>query len=164
MADPYRNFQFEVEIQGFTRAGFAKVSGLKSTTDVSEYREGGDNVTPRKLVGQTKFENITMERGKSYDSDFQTWRKEIFTLDGVGGANPPANSFRKRVVIYLKNKAGERVFKWILHKAWPCENGSADLDAGSSDVLIDSLVLCHEGLEEQNLATGTDPFEDGIDF
>jgi phage tail-like protein len=170
MADPYRNFQFEVEIGGFTRAGFAKVSGLKRTTDVTEYREGGDNATPRKLPGQTKYENITLERGESYDNDFVTWCLDIFKLDGVDGANPPAENFRKNVTIYLKDKAGKRVKKWKVTKAWPCEEGVGDLDAGSNDVLTGTLVLCHEGYERTNLAgsggagagAAGNPFEDGI--
>ena len=151
MADPYRNFQFEVEVLGLIRAGFQKISGLKRTTDVTEYREGGDNVTPRKLPGQTKFENLTMERGVSWDSDFNNWRLQIFRLDGVGGANPPTNAFRRKMVIYLKNKSGLRVKKWIVRKAWPCEDSIGDLDASSSDVLINQMVICHEGYDEVTL-------------
>lgn len=163
MADPYRNFQFEVEIAGLLRAGFQKVSGMKRTTDVTEYREGGDNATPRKLVGQTKYDNITLERGMSNDDDFNTWSKEIFKLDGVGGANPPAVGFRRRVVIYLKDKDGARVKKWVVKRAWPCEKSEGDLDASSSDVMIQTLILCHEGYTEENLATGGgDPFAGGL--
>lgn len=160
MADPYRTYKFEIEIDGFTRAGFRKVEGLKRTTEVVEYREGGDNETPRKLPGQTKFENVTFERGKSNDDDFNVWCNEIYKLDGAPGKHPPAEEFRRRVIIYLKDKAGSRVKKWIIKKAWPCEYDTGSLDADSSDVMIEQLVICHEGLEEQNLAAGAGPFED----
>lgn len=160
MADPYRNFQYEVEIDGFTRAGFQKVSGLKRTTDITEYREGGDNATPRKLPGQTKYDNVTFERGMSSDNDFNAWYETVFTLDGVGGANPPANGFRKRIIVYLKDKGGNRVKKWVLKRCWPSEEAITDLDASSSDVLIEQLVVAHEGYTLTNLATGASPFED----
>lgn len=151
MADPYRNFQWEVEIMGFVRAGFSKVSGLKRTTDVTEYREGGDNATVRKLPGQTKFDNITLERGVSWDDDFNTWVQMIMTLDGVGGANPPTSGFRRTIVIYMKDKSGVRVKKWTVYRAWPSEKTLGDLDAKSSDVLLETLVLAHEGWDEEVL-------------
>lgn len=154
MADPFRNFKFIVEIDGFIRAGFNKISGLKRTVDVTEYREGADNDTKRKLPGQTKFDNVTFERGQSNDSDFIDWANEIFKLDSVDGQNPPADTFRKRVVIYLKDKAGTRVKKWTLKDAWPAEVADGDLDAGSSDVLPETLVLAHEGMTKENLGGG----------
>ena len=43
--DPYGNFNFLVEIDGITRAAFHEVSGLDSTIDVIEHREGGENIT-----------------------------------------------------------------------------------------------------------------------
>ena len=36
--DPYMNFNFWVEIDGITQAGFQEFSGLDSTTDPVEYR------------------------------------------------------------------------------------------------------------------------------
>ena len=163
MADPYRNFKYELVIDGMVRAGWHKVSGLKGTTAVTEYREGGDNDTKKKLVGQTSFENVTLTRGNSNESDIVDWRRLIFSLDGVNGNNPPAEGFRKRVTIYLKDKDGSRVKKWVLKRAWPCEDGDDDLDAMSDDVLMEEMVLCHEGMTKTNLAsTGAGPFEDSI--
>ena len=61
--DPYRNFNFLVEIDGVTQAGFSDVSGFGATTDPIEYREGGENTTVRKLPGTTKYSNITLKWG-----------------------------------------------------------------------------------------------------
>lgn len=47
--DPYRNFNFLVEIDGITQAGFTDCSGFGASTDPIEYREGGENTTNRKL-------------------------------------------------------------------------------------------------------------------
>ena len=53
--DPYVNFNFLVEIDGITQAAFQEASGLDSTIDVIEHREGGENITTRKYPGQVKF-------------------------------------------------------------------------------------------------------------
>ena len=39
--EPLVNFNFLVEIDGITRAAFHEASGLDSTIDVIEHREGG---------------------------------------------------------------------------------------------------------------------------
>lgn len=150
MADVYRNMKFEVEIDGFVRAGFTKVSGLKESTESIDYREGGDNESPDKLPGQTTFDDITLERGMSTDSDFINWRKLIFNVD-EGEGNQGDDNFRKTVVIYLKNKAGQRVKKWTVQRAWPKENGDPDLDATGNDVAIETMVLAHRGFVRETL-------------
>jgi phage tail-like protein len=143
--DPYRNFKYEVESDGFIRAGFSKISGLKQTTESTDYREGGENETPRKLPGQTNFDDVTFERGMSQDTDFLDWANEIFDVDNVDGQQGDEN-FRKDITIWLKNKAGTRVKKWKMLRCWPKERSYGDLDAASNDVLIESLVIANEGL------------------
>lgn len=150
MADPYRNFKFEVEIDGFVRAGFSKVTGLKHTVEKVEYREGGENETMRKLPGQSSFDDIVLERGMSTDSDFVDWIEMVFTLDKAEGIQGD-ESFRKTPVIYLKDKAGNRVKKWTVYRAWPSEKASPDLDASANDVAIESLTLANEGVKEETL-------------
>jgi len=150
MADPYRNFKFEVEIGGFVRAGFSKVTGLKHTVEAIEYREGGENETPRKLPGQSTYDNVVLERGMSTDTDFVDWIEEVFNLDQYNG-DQGGEDFRRNVVVYLKNKAGTRVKKWTVYYAWPTEKASPDLDASANDVAIESLTLANEGVKEINL-------------
>lgn len=153
MSDVYRNFKYEVEIGGFVRAGFSKISGLKHNVEVVEYREGADNETPRKLSGQSTFDNITMERGLSTDSDFVDWIQMVFNLDNAGGMqdNGVGDNFRKLMIIYLKDKSGVRVKKWVCYKCWPTSNGVGDLDASGNDVLIESLEIANEGIKFESL-------------
>jgi len=150
--DPYRNYKYEVEIDGFTRAGFSKVTGLKETTEKINYREGGDNESPRKLAGQTDFDDIVLERGMSIDNDFNNWRQQIYDVDQVEG-NQGGDDYRRTVIIYLKNKAGTRVKQWTVKKAWPSEKADPDLDAGANDVAIETLTLANEGNKPQTLVT-----------
>src|SRR5215218_4990429 len=74
--DPYKAFNFLVEIEGVARAAFSEVSGLESETAVIEYRTGDDNVL-RKLPGLTNFANITLRRGVTQDHELWDWRKSI---------------------------------------------------------------------------------------
>ena len=57
--DPYGQFNFLLQIDGVTQAGFSEVSGLTTDTNIIEYREGADNIygvnTVRKLVGLNKI-------------------------------------------------------------------------------------------------------------
>jgi len=152
-ADPWRNFKFEVEISGWVQAGFRSVSGLNRTTEIVEYREGGEAETPHKLPGQTTWENITLERGmaaRDTSHEFLEWCKLIYEIDD---GNNPGNTgdpgglpgFRKKITIWLKNKKGNRVAKWTVKKAWPAEWQHEDLDASGNDVFIERLVLANEG-------------------
>ena len=66
--DPYRNFNFIVEIDGITQAGFQDCSGFGANTDPIEYREGNENrgtdpKTVRKLPNMTKYNNVPLNWG-----------------------------------------------------------------------------------------------------
>ena len=49
--DPFAAFNFLVEIDGVTTAGFSECSGLTMETDPIEYRTGVEDITVRKLPG-----------------------------------------------------------------------------------------------------------------
>ena len=62
--DPFRTFNFRLEIDGTEVAAFSEVSGLTSTAKPSYYRDGTDiPLTVRKLIGLRKFGPITLKRG-----------------------------------------------------------------------------------------------------
>jgi phage tail-like protein len=61
--DPLNNYNFKVEIDGIQVGGFSEASGLESTVEVVEYREGGLNNTVHKLPGKTTYSDIVLKRG-----------------------------------------------------------------------------------------------------
>ena len=70
--DPYRSYNFLVEIDGITRAGFRECSGLDTSQTPIEYREGDERqLTTRKLPGLVSFPNITLSRGITDDADLR---------------------------------------------------------------------------------------------
>lgn len=135
--DPFRNFNFLVEIEGIAQAGFSECSGLGSHTEVIENREGGDNGTVRKLPGRTSFSDISLKWGTTTSRELWQWRQEI--IDG--------NVVRKNgsiVIFDLANRT--ELARWNFLRAWPSKWDGPALSAKANDIAVDSLVLAHEGL------------------
>jgi phage tail-like protein len=135
--DPYSNFNFLVEIDGITRAAFADVSGFDSTIDVTEYREGGENTTVRKLPGVTKYSNIVLKWGLTQDAELYQWHAE--TIKG--------NLQRKNGSIIALDRQGNEVVRWNFRNAWPTKWDGPDFTAKGNDVSVETLELAHEGVE-----------------
>src|SRR5262245_52556910 len=102
VVDPYGNYNFLVEIDGITRAAFQQVSGFDSTIDLIEHREGGDNTTPRKLPGMTKYGNIVLKWGITDDRELYEWHRKA--IEGT--------IERKNGSIVLLNRKGDEVARW----------------------------------------------------
>src|SRR2546421_645555 len=76
--DPYRGFNFVVEIDGLTQGGFQECSGLDVTTDPVDYREGADKVNHvRKIPGLNKYTAITLKRGITDSDVLWKWRQTV---------------------------------------------------------------------------------------
>ena len=146
--DPYKNFKFRVKWDGHYVAGVSKMSGLKRSTEVVEYREGGDSPTVRKLPGRTKYEAITLERGVTHDTEFESWANKVWNFGSGLGAEVSLKNFRKDVIIDVYNEAGQLVLAYKVYRAWVSEyQGLPDLDANANAVAIQTLKLEHEGWE-----------------
>jgi phage tail-like protein len=142
--DPYKSFKFEVEISGnmvFAKAGFQNVSGLKMNTEVIEYREGGDALTVSKTPGLTSFEPITLSRGMSEDGDMWEWASKLFDYN-----NPSTRGkHRANMKIKLKDRQGNVVRAWNVPNCWVSEYSTGDFDAMGNNVMIETIVVQHEG-------------------
>lgn len=58
-------------------AGVTRVRGLGQLTELVTIREGSDPNAARVLVGPTKFEPVTIERGVTHDDAFERWSQEM---------------------------------------------------------------------------------------
>jgi phage tail-like protein len=135
--DPYASYNFLVEIDGITAAGFSEVSGFDTTIDVHEYREGSDPATVRKLPGMVRYSNITLRVGVTADRDLYDW-----LLQAAKG-----NVSRRNGSIIILDAAGAEAVRWNFRNAWPTRWSGPDLSARSTDVAIEALELAHEGVE-----------------
>ena len=136
--DPLRGFNFRVEIGGIQRAGFREASGLDSSQDPVEYREGVDKITARKLPGLNKYSNISLKWGVSDDKELWDWRKKA--IDG--------KVERKNGSIVLLDEAGAEKVRWNFVDGWPTKWTGPTFNATSNDVAIETLEIAHEGVEK----------------
>jgi phage tail-like protein len=148
--DPLKVFRYHIEIDGFARFGFSKVSGLKASTADVKYREGGDNTTEKKSPGLTSFPDVTFERGQilaaAYGAyDIVVWYTQVFDVSSkIAGS---AGSFRRQIQVVQNNKEGVEVLRWAIIECWPKEpEFLPELDAMSSNNSIEKMVICHEGI------------------
>ena len=108
--DPYRNFNFIVEIDGIAKAAFQEVCGLGAEVDVAEYREGGENAgAVRKLPGRVRYFPITLKRGITQDKSLWSWFKTV-----VNGVAQRANGS-----VVLLDSSRNQVLRWNFINAWP---------------------------------------------
>jgi phage tail-like protein len=146
--DPYKNYRFRVKFDGKYVAGISKVSALKRTTEVIEYREGGEPSTGRKSPGRTKYEPITLERGVTQDTEFEEWANKVLQLGDGPGAEASLKNFRKDIIIELYNEAGQLVVAYIVHRCWVSEfQALPDLDADAGTLAFQRIILENEGWE-----------------
>ena len=146
--DPYKNFRFRVKWDGRYVAGISKVSPLKRTSEVVEFRNGGEQITPRKSPGVTKFEAVTLERGVTHDPEFENWASLVWKINNAAGSQVALNGFRKDLLLELHNEAGQIVLGYKIYRAWVSEYSALpELDANANAVAIETLVLQHEGFE-----------------
>jgi phage tail-like protein len=136
--DPYRGYNFLVEIDGITRAGFRECAGLDSTQDPIEYREGNEGLTARKLPGLNKYSNISLKWGITDDAELWDWRQQVMegNIDGA----------RKNGSIILMDDTGEEKVRWNFREGWPTKWTGPSFNATGSDIGIESLDIVHEGL------------------
>ena len=134
--DPYRAYNFRLEIDGITRAGFRECSGLDASQEPISYREGTDSLTTRNLPGLVKYSHITLKWGIADDTELWEWCQR-----GVAGRVQ-----RKNGSIVLLDDAGEEKIRWNFSDAWPTKWTGPSFNATGNEVAIETLEISHEGV------------------
>lgn len=138
--DPYRGYNFEVQIENTAVAGFRECTGLSFTTDPVEYREGTDvPLHVRKLTGLRKFGNVTLKRGFTQSHVLWSWYKNV--LNGVED--------RRNGAIVLQDEQHNSVLRWNFQNAWITKWEGPGMNATSNDVAIETIELAVERVELQ---------------
>jgi phage tail-like protein len=141
--DPYGAYNFEITITGISDDGkavkgsFAEASGLEVEVPPIEYRTGAEGLTPRKVPGLVKHSQITLKRGVIGDLAFWKWilaamRGKIQRTEGT-------------VVLLDENR--QPVMRWHFVRGWPTKWTGPSLNAKTSEIAMETLVIAHEGLE-----------------
>ena len=144
--DPYKNFKFRMKWDNRFVAGLSKLSALKRSTEVIEWREAGGPSIIRKLPGRTKFEPITLEAGLTHDTQFMEWADQVNNPQGDGGTS--LKNYRKEVILSILNLQGNEAMAFKLKRAWVSEfQALPELDANANAVAIQMLKREFEGFE-----------------
>ncbi len=144
--DPYRNFKFRIKIDNVYVAGLSKCSALKKTTEMVEWREGGDPSTTHKLPGKTKYDPITLTAGVTHDTTFEAWANLVNNFQGDAAMS--LKNFRKNITIDVFNEADQKVLSYHLYRCWVSEyQALPELDANANAVMIQTVKLENEGWE-----------------
>jgi phage tail-like protein len=146
--DPYKTYRFLVYLGSSTTpvAAVSKVSALKRSSDVIDYKEGG-NAIILKGLGRMKYEPITLERGVTFDTDFENWANAAQVLQNGSPSTSLAN-LRQELSIVLLNEEAQAVHRYKVHRAWVSEfQALPDLDAGANAIAIEHIKLENEGWE-----------------
>lgn len=134
--DPFRNYQFNLLIEGVQTAGFIEAVGLGADIDVIEYREAGGMV--RHLPGRVHYRPITLSYGVGVDRTLWDWFDQI-TAGDIQRRNVS-------VIQYAPDGISE-AHRWNLDQAWPSQFGVAPMESQGNNIAIETLTLVYDRME-----------------
>ena len=135
--DPFRTFNFRLEIDGLTVGSFRECSGLSADGNSVEYREGTDIPrSVRKLIGLQTYSNITLKRGYTDNAELWNWYRNI--VNGV--------SDRRHGSVILMDEQRKDVMRWSIENMWIKKIEAPSFNATANEVAVESVELVHEGL------------------
>lgn len=151
LAYPLTKMNFLVTVDGVSgTAAFTEVSGIESSVDVIEFRQGNaHSLAPVKIPGLVKHGNVTLKFGYTLDSAFKTWIQEC--VSEVRSEMPRSRIQIEMIDInggapqsMVESVSGTRV--WVLTNAWVTKYTAPDLNASASEVAIESVEIAYEEL------------------
>lgn len=142
-SEAYRTNEFLVEIEGIESPGITNVTGLEEgSVEAIDQADGGSNVTHKISSGLITYDDITLERnidGTPADEAFRAWFTEMFKIDGTG-----VGSRLRRNGSLVKLQFGQEVMRLAFEGAWIKSSKFSDLDAGTSALFKQTIVLAVE--------------------
>ena len=139
--DPYKAFQFLLELGADIAGSFTECSGLQVETDFEEYQEGGENRYRHKLPKTSKYGNLTLRRGLTTSTALWDWYDARAQEDFKG-----AGKRRSAAVILWDGNVKTPVWRWDFRDAYPVKWTGPDLKAESGTLAIEALELAHNGI------------------
>ncbi len=113
---------------------FQKVSGLSAKVNTESISEGGQNLYKHKLPTGIEYNELVLERGAVIGSPLNLEFNATMTLFKFAPSN---------VLITSLDENDVPIMGWLFERAYPVEWSVSDLDATSSDVIIDTFKLAY---------------------
>lgn len=137
--DPFVAFRFDLLFDQESFGGFSECSGLNLETQTQEYLEGGVNDHAHKLPTRTVQSNVVLKRGIV---NRRLWEWYFKMVQG--------RVEKKSVSIRVLDPSGsDVVLELRLKDAFPCKWNGPELSASQNNLAVETLELCHQGLEWQ---------------
>ena len=140
--DPLVAFKFGLEIEGKLSGFFTQVSGIGSETEVVQQKvvnsETGETII-RQIPGRLTWTPVSLKRGVTSSIDIWEWRQLV-----VDGKIEDART-NCSVIAYAQDNT--EIARWNFDNAWPSKVTGPEMDAGSTDYMIEDVTIVHEGVE-----------------
>jgi phage tail-like protein len=136
--DPYRSFNFKLEVKGLVEGHFTECSGLGIRVHPIRYREGGVGQIVRAIPGAVEYAEVVLRYGLTSSRDLWDW-----FMKSVSGQVERRNVS----VIMLEANNADEALRWNLVNAWPSEWRGATLDALGREAAIEELKLAYDSLD-----------------
>ena len=140
--DPLVAFKFGLEIEGKLTGFFTQVSGIGSETEVVQQKvvnsETGEAII-RQIPGRLTWTPVSLKRGVTSSIDIWEWRQMV--VDGK------IDEARTNCSVIAYSQGNEEIARWNFENAWPSKVTGPDMDAGSTDYMIEDVTIVHEGVE-----------------
>ncbi len=142
VAYPIGKFYFEVSWENAENGSIvcSEVSGLNSTIEPMEYRDGKSEVFyPTKQPGLQSFDDIVLTKAIfEDDEDFKTWHDNVAV---------EREDYRDTVTIVLNNEVGDIVMTWELQNAWVSKWEMPDMNSTANELAVDKVTIVCENIE-----------------
>jgi phage tail-like protein len=136
--DPFRGYNFRVEIDNIPNVSFRECMGLTFEADPIEYREGTDRfLHVRKLHGRPKFQNISLKRGIIGHRGLWLWYLEALNGEPT----------RRDGSVILTDEAHTDQWRWHFYEGWICKWEGPSFNATANEVAVESIEICVERVE-----------------
>lgn len=135
--DPYRSYNFRMEVGNQLAGYFTECSGLGARVEAIQWRAGDTGRRVHRLPGRLEYADVTLRYGLTASTHLWDWFKAV--MDG--------KSDRRHVSIILLDNQNQETLRWNLYDAWPVEWQGAPLDALGKEVAVESMTLVFESLD-----------------
>lgn len=147
----YPKFRFVVEIDGVQNATFMSCSELGAEfAEISQW-EGGV-VIPHKSPGRMTFDDITLSRGVTTDTQLYLWWRSITDAASQTGLAEPY--IKRNLDVVQLTREGTEAHRWRVFNTWPKRFVAGDWDNDSDENMIEQLVLAYDYFEKAGVGGG----------
>lgn len=140
LKNPYLSYWFSVTVPNIGTTAFAQATLSTFSIGTTPYREGTDEPRVRSLPGLVSYGNVVLKKGLMDSLDIYNW------VQSVVHAGDNARQSMSIAVIDGSASPSKILANWNLSGALPIQYEMSALDAKSTDVMFETIVLDIAGM------------------